>query len=946
MASLHFFEDYLNDLYEKKKVKTKYPDSHGNVPFCCPFPHTREVFNPETWETSTEEYYEKQPSCSINLDMRVFHCFTCNRTMSEMEFAKNITGKTEEEITKEFLSKEELTSISATWEHEQHKSLLENEEVLQKLKDLTISMDVIKELKLGYMTNRLATPVFKRGYLVNIARYDINHTSQVKVLYNENANSGDIVPFDVWVKDDRTPTVICEGEKDMLVARSHGFNAITLTGGSQSNLLEEYLSYFKQRTVYICYDNDNPGRTGALKLYKSLQNSCKDIYIANVGLVCQENKEDVTDFFVKYQKTADDFTTEILSKATKPSKEELEDVEVKNELKITKIDTNIRNSILRRKVKSVFQVVATCTETYAVPEYAIFKTKFELKGDSKTWYLSPKNESFLELMEGKISKTDLPNILARLCGLEKNWQKLYTLEYGKLKTIYKVSVVDQVKDNDEKASEQTIDLYTRVPLQIGNTYMVTYRIFPHPRNGRKLIAIADDVYETDYSFDTSNKEYTDSLDKFKINTTIKDKLNDLYESARYYIAPYLNYDLWLIMELVFNSPLDITYRNEIRGALDVFILGDTRTGKSETSKALVHLYDFGEVIPLKTATVASIIGGTDDKIKKTKLGVLPKHHKELAVLEEFSGAPTEFIKTLTEIRSSNMVKIYRVAGDIQAPCKLRMITISNPISDNGNIMTLSSYPSGVEPINELIKSPEDIARYDLFTLVPSVENLTNPFNTEIDTSKRLEKTDYEHKSRWIRSLTAKNVVISNELGTYIFQEAIKLNELFECSFTVFGSETDKKIARLASALACMLVSTVDYEHIIVTREHVDFVVNLLKRNYDNNFFRLKEIAQEEKSYKKVVPNDTETLQKLYPKNVTFIDFLANSSKVSRNELMTVSGLNKDEFSKIFNILTARKFVKLTKDQVVPTIKFRNTYKLLDKSFNMNDAVYDDNESVF
>ena len=62
--------------------------------------------------------------------------------------------------------------------------------------------------------------------------------------------------------------------------------------------------------------------------------------------------------------------------------------------------------------------------------------------------------------------------------------------------------------------------------------------------------------------------------------------------------------------------------------------------------------------------------------------------------------------------------------------------------------------------------------------------------------------------------------------------------------------------------------------------------------------------------------------------------------------MTVSGLNKDEFSKIFNILTARKFVKLTKDQVVPTIKFRNTYKLLDKSFNMNDAVYDDNESVF
>ena len=76
-----------------------------------------------------------------------------------------------------------------------------------------------------------------------------------------------------------------------------------------------------------------------------------------------------------------------------------------------------------------------------------------------------------------------------------------------------------------------------------------------------------------------------------------------------------------------------------------------------------------------------------------------------------------------------MVKIYRVAGDIQAPCKLRMITISNPISDNGQLMTLSSYPNGIEPINELIKSPEDIARYDAFILFPKVEELSNPFGT-------------------------------------------------------------------------------------------------------------------------------------------------------------------------------------------------------------------------
>ena len=335
--------------------------------------------------------------------------------------------------------------------------------------------------------------------------------------------------------------------------------------------------------------------------------------------------------------------------------------------------------------------------------------------------------------------------------------------------------------------------------------------------------------------------------------------------------------------------------------------------------------------------MASLIGGTDDKLKRTKLGVLPRYHKELVIMEEFSGAPLDFIKTLTEVRSSSMVKIYRVAGDIQAPCKIRMITISNPISENNNLMTLSSYPNGIEPINELIKSPEDIARYDAFILVPRVEKLSNPFAMKTNDEYKIDAVAYKHKSKWIKSLTHKNIVISDEIGSYIFKKSIELNKIFECSFTVFGSETDKKIARLSSALACMLCSTEDYEHVIVKKEHVDYIIDFLRNNYDNNVFRLREFANEEKSYVSVVEKDTKELETIYPKNVTFIDFLANSSKVNRNELMTVSGLNKDDFSKIFNLLVSRKFIKLNRDIISPTIKFRNTYRIMNKSFNLADS---------
>lgn len=938
---LHFFEDYIKSMYENNKIETMFPDDKGNIPMCCPFIHTKREFDSNTWEEREIEYYEKVPSSSINLDMRVFHCFTCDRTYKEIEFAQMILNKDKESIIREYTTKEELKNDTLNWEENQHKFLLENKDVLDKLYNLKINQETITELKLGYIANSLATPVFKNGELINIARYNINKTpNKPKNEYNKNANSGDIIPFDIWKNDFRN-TVICEGEKDMIVARSQGFNAITLTGGAQSNLQKDYLSYFKGRNVYICYDNDDAGRVGALKRYKELKDIC-NVYITNISSICVINKEDVTDFFVKYNKNADDFKFILENYSFKPTKEQLEDVRTKYELKISKIEDNIKQSAFRKNNKSVLQIVATCTETYAVPEYAIFKPKDNLDfgeemPETKSWYLSSTHENFLELIEGTVKTKDIPDILASLVGLGSKWNKYYNVDMGLLQTIYKVTVADVALENDDKASEFIIDMYSKTPLDIGNTYEITYKLYPHPKQGRRIIAIANDIKETNYDFDTSNEEYTKSLDVFKTTSTIENKINELYESAKCHIAPYLNKDIWFAMDLVFNSPLDIVYNKPIRGALDIFVLGDTRTGKSETSKALKQLYDFGEIVPLKTATVASLIGGTDDKIKKTKLGVIPRFHKELVVLEEFSGAPMDFIKTLTEIRSSNMVKIYRVAGDVQTPCKLRMITISNPISENGNLMTLSAYPNGVEPINELIKSPEDIARYDAFILFPRVEKLSNPFGTKLNNNLKIDEKHYQTKSKWIKSLTQDNVIISDDVGSYIFEKGIELNNIFECSFTVFGSETDKKIARMSASLACMLCSTLDYKNVIVTKDHVDYIVNFLKRIYDNSIFRLREFANEEKSYNVIVDADTKELEKIYPKNVTFIDFLANTSKVNRNELMTVSGLGKDDFSKIFNLLVSRRFIKLNRDLVSPTVKFRNTYRAMNKSFNIADV---------
>ena len=172
--NLHFFEDYIKSMYDNNRIETMFPDDKGNVPMCCPFIHTRKEFDSATWGEKEVQYYEEVPSSSINLNMRVFHCFTCDRTYKEMEFAQMMLNKDKESIIREYTTKEELKNDTLNWEENQHKFLLENKDVLDKLYNLKINQETINELKLGYITNSLATPVFKNGELINIARYNIN----------------------------------------------------------------------------------------------------------------------------------------------------------------------------------------------------------------------------------------------------------------------------------------------------------------------------------------------------------------------------------------------------------------------------------------------------------------------------------------------------------------------------------------------------------------------------------------------------------------------------------------------------------------------------------------------------------------------------------------------------------------------------------------------------
>ena len=55
------------------------------------------------------------------------------------------------------------------------------------------------------------------------------------------------------------------------------------------------------------------------------------------------------------------------------------------------------------------------------------------------------------------------------------------------------------------------------------------------------------------------KTNKDVLQQLKVEGTIAQRLDYLYQSAKHHIAKHLDYNLWLMSDLVFNSILEFNY---------------------------------------------------------------------------------------------------------------------------------------------------------------------------------------------------------------------------------------------------------------------------------------------------------------------------------------------------------------------------------------------------
>lgn len=922
-----FFEYYF---YE-------YDFSKRETAVCCPFPHHTE---------SGIEYHETNPSAHINLDKGLFHCKVCDVGLSEISFISKVLGTSYEaasKIAKLFTTKEDRY----TWNKDYNIS----EEIKNKCISLGISENVIDELELKTeMGDEISFPVFMYGKLVDVRSYRPQDRAN-KIKSRVGATSGLIIPFDIWTK---TPTnkwtIICAGEKDMAVTKSHGFNAITLTGGEKA--LPKMTTPFKDRKIAICYDNDEAGIAGARALASELIKYVKEVrVVTNFHEVCKEHGEDLTDFFTKYNKTKEDLMKYVLATPAYTIEEAKEEIQKRRPL-ISLLEAS-KPQYINRVVQSNIQVVATYETAMPVPT-TIYAKKLNSNGDAKynqmnvgeerTWELSENNcQDILKLIDNNFTEDQIRDNIRSILGISK-YERDIRIEKPTKDTVYQCNVTDLFEATAKDIATIEFTAYVlKKRLESGKKYLITYKLVPHPYKGQKLIMIIIDVEEACDSI--TNFKITDEvkqeLDLFKnLEGTVKERVHTLSEMAKAYIG-YDGYNnLIEAIDLSFHTVLEFnfgTFKN-IRGYLDTLIVAESRVGKSSTAEALQKLYNLGAFTSLagNSATIPGIIGGST-KVNgsyQTRAGLIPMNHRGLVIFEELAKCNSNLVRELTDIRSSNQVRIARVSGTLTLPALVRMITLTNVKNTGHKIKPINSYPNGVDILVELIGSPEDIARYDLMLILGEQGNrTTNPFWEPI---KPFEPKAYQTRIRWVWSRTADQVLIDKEVGTYIIQKCNELNTKYDSHIKIFGTEAWKKVARLSIAIAGYLVSTdTSYERIIVTKEHVDAAIDYLVSCYDNSTFKLKEYVAMERLYNEIDDDGIALLQDLYNSNASILLQLERLNRTNKQNIMAATGLETNDYNKFMQRLTQGLFVTYEGYDIIPTQRFRLGMSKINRAGNIH-----------
>lgn len=837
--------------------------------------------NPET---------SKTPSASFNFGLGKFNCFSrCGGyaigTVWQMSQDGHVpeakdNGKPKDELGERRKRRAKAEGITVPLPDEAQLDawsvrLMGKQDLLKELLvKRGLRRSTLQRFKIGWDGERLVIPVRDPlDTLINVRRYKMNAKANKMVNW---PGYGDAA---IWGVDalKMQRVVLTEGEMDALLGRQYKFPTLSSTAGA-GTWLPVWNEMFVGKDIYLCYDVDEQGEHGARKVANQLRQIANKIFIMKLPLTVKGS--DLTDYFVNQGYGRQNFID--LMKSTPPFRER----KVSRGRAVADVpEVRMRNSFDTSLLDQPISMVATISGRSATP--AALPRTYELNC-GQDWQktkcaVCPMDAMWGGNHKGEISADDRL-ILKMLDSPDgtRNGELLASLEIPKTCPkvelelpqqwrVDELAVVPNIDDPDEGEGEQVLRRVFNVTdngklSPVNTTARLTGVSTASPKDG-KVVFQSWNLEETKTSLDQF--EMTEDLLKAlesvfqpRPEQSPMEKLNEIARDLAANVTHiYGRPELHIAYDLVWHSVLDFTFRNNRlgKGWLELLVMGDTRTGKSEAAERLRHHYQCGVLKSCEGATLAGLVGGAQQIGNNWVItwGTIPLQDRRLVILDEVSGiADKNILEQMSAVRSSGRAQVSKIVSQ-ETFARTRLIWISNPV--DGRFIKETNN-GAIDAIARLVTNPEDIARFDMAMVAAQDDVESSIINAARSPSapRRATRELCSSLVTWAWSRTPDQVVWNPGVERHVLAAAERLGGRYIADPPLIQSENVRvKLARISVAIAARLFShDGSGTSVVVMQEHVDTAVAFLDLLYGKRWFGYADHSRKEIASRKAAEENS------------------------------------------------------------------------------------------
>jgi hypothetical protein len=782
-----------------------------------------------------------------------------------------------------------------------------------------INRGTVVQFKIGHDGQRYYIPIRDEQWrVVNIRRYkrDARRAAEKMISWREGFGSARLFPIDVVMAPDVSqPIFLLEGEMDLLLATQHGLNAITTTGGA-GTWKAEWNELFRNRTVYICYDNDTAGATGAHAIARQLLPVCREVRVVTWPYREPEGF-DFTDYIHGNGQTIPDLIELVRGTPVyRPPPVLVETIddgpleektladagrgEHRNKDFITPLQVSGIESAPTIVPRDYTMHCGTNAGTQAYCETCALRPNGGSNGTLEVTEAFAGNTAlrYVNVKEGEVFReqkvaTGIPTKCSFVREIRrKSWNVLPA------QISPDVGQSEMVNGSDEYVTRMGYYLFGdgQQAIKANQSYRATSRTVNDPKT-QKLSHLITNVVPSQSDIDvfSMTQAIHDELRAFHPPSAreLREHLAVIQHDLERVTRIYERRDLMTAVDLIYCSPLGFWFQGEriVRGWMECLVIGDSRTGKTTIVQRLMHHYRAGEFASGENTSFAGLVGGLNEMNRTwfTRWGRVPLNDRRLLAIDEAGNLPHEQIARMSSMRSSGVAEVVKIHTE-RTRARTRQIWVSNP---RGN-RPLSTYSQGTLAVKELIGAPEDIARFDLIVTAASGDVTLSVINATREAEEPETFTSHlcHQRVMWAWSRRPEQIEFSNAATQEILRLATEMGEKYRYATEVPLVEPNEqrvKLARLSAAVAAMFFSTDDGVTVQVRPEHAEFAKNYLDALYAKPSLAFDEYATMQK--RRFQMAESPEMDDLFADKPTAVRALMEQEQMTQSDIAEIFSLD-------------------------------------------------------